>query len=845
MSDEPDNRLEAGAAGALAPGYTLAEYRIERILAVSPRDVVYLAADTAQGGAAVVKEYLPDLAARAEADPPAGGRDDNFERGLERFLVTARKLLRINHPSVVRARRIIEANNTAYLVMDHEEGETLETLFAPPERPSEARLRALALALLDGLDAMHAASLYHGAIKPGAILMRPNGSAVLLDYDASPRAAERAGQVLSNGALPGYAPIELYTRMEQRGPWSDLYSLAAVLYRAVTGRRPLDATDRLLDDRMMPAEKAAEGRYSADFLRAIDAALSVRAEERPQNLAKWREMIDPPERDLQPRVRPARTFAVRPEPRVAPSLRPTPVQALRGKLQQTSRKWQLAAASVAAIAVVATAVAVGVNAERTAPRGQPVATQIVPPDAAAPEALSKEEQEAQVQRQLAELEQERQEMAAAREREVAAAQSAADAKSQADAKTQAEARAQADAKARADEEARQRAVAEAAQAKTKVEEDSRQRAVAEVAEAKAKADAEARQVAEAAAKAKADDEARQRATAEAAQAKAKAEEDARQRTVAEAQRIEQENRARAEARAQAAEKAKAEEETRQRAVAEAAQAKAKADEAARQRAELQARADAEETARVRAEAQREQARLEQERVVREEARARLEAQSKALTEARVRDEAARADAQAQAAAKAKADEEARQRAVAQTQADERARAAQQASAAPAPSLASRVLGVIMPDRAAAPVETSAPAASSTANSAVIESAPVPALEAAPAPSSDPVLRLAPPPAQVASAARTPAPARSAAPAPSPISAAGAEIGRIGGLNSEWGYVIVNMNQPGSMRVGDRVYAQQGADRLWLTVQRVDGYRVSAAPQSDPRRYTSNLRVFKE
>ena len=98
---------------------------------------------------------------------------------------------------------------------------------------------------------------------------------------------------------------------------------------------------------------------------------------------------------------------------------------------------------------------------------------------------------------------------------------------------------------------------------------------------------------------------------------------------------------------------------------------------------------------------------------------------------------------------------------------------------------------------------------------------------------------------MASAAPARTPARAAAPAPSPVSATGAEIDRIGGLNSEWGYVIVNMSQPGSMRVGDRVYAQQGSDRLWLTVQRVDGYRVSAAPQSDPRRYTSNLRVYKE
>ena len=59
------------------------------------------------------------------------------------------------------------------------------------------------------------------------------------------------------------------------------------------------------------------------------------------------------------------------------------------------------------------------------------------------------------------------------------------------------------------------------------------------------------------------------------------------------------------------------------------------------------------------------------------------------------------------------------------------------------------------------------------------------------------------------------------------------------------HALTGESTPAEKGVGDRVYAQQGSDRLWLTVQRVDGYRVSAAPQSDPRRYTSNLRVYKE
>ena len=88
---------------------------------------------------------------------------------------------------------------------------------------------------------------------------------------------------------PGYSPYEQYAETSrQQGPWSDLYALAATLYHAITGRRPPDAPSRMLKDEYVPAREACVGAYRAGFLRAIDKALLINVEARPQSVAAWR-----------------------------------------------------------------------------------------------------------------------------------------------------------------------------------------------------------------------------------------------------------------------------------------------------------------------------------------------------------------------------------------------------------------------------------------------------------------------------------------------------------------------------------------------------------------------------
>src|SRR5664279_4667003 len=92
---------------------------------------------------------------------------------------------------------------------------------------------------------------------------------------------------------PGFAAIEQYGNEAgtTRGPWTDLYALAAVVYAAITGSDPVPAADRLASDRLRPLTVVAAGLYSPRFLAAIDAALAVQPRQRPADHTEFRALM--------------------------------------------------------------------------------------------------------------------------------------------------------------------------------------------------------------------------------------------------------------------------------------------------------------------------------------------------------------------------------------------------------------------------------------------------------------------------------------------------------------------------------------------------------------------------
>ena len=280
---------------ALAPGFRLHEYRIERVLGQGGFGITYLATDVHLNASVAIKEYLPEeIAFRTggrSVSPNASQHRDRYREGLESFLVEARTLASFRHPSLVRVARFFEAHRTAYMVLEYEAGQPFKTWWPANSERGEAGLIELLLPLLDGLAVVHAAGFLHRDIKPDNIQVRQaDGRLVLLDFGSAGQTVAVAGR----GAVvvtPGYAPLEQYG-LGHQGAWTDLYALGATLYWAVTGRKPPDAETRAANPRAyVPAAEAGAGRYGAAFLQAIDWALTVDVAQRPQTVAELRRAL--------------------------------------------------------------------------------------------------------------------------------------------------------------------------------------------------------------------------------------------------------------------------------------------------------------------------------------------------------------------------------------------------------------------------------------------------------------------------------------------------------------------------------------------------------------------------
>ena len=143
------------------------------------------------------------------------------------------------------------------------------------------------------LEVVHQADFLHRDIKPGNIVLRDlDISPVLLDFGAARQAIGAKSRSVTSIVTPGYAPIEQYSSRGRQGPWTDIYALGGVCYRALTGQVPEDATDRVRDDPLIPVAQRCAGRASGAFLSAIDLALSVDEGDRPQSVGAWRSALE-------------------------------------------------------------------------------------------------------------------------------------------------------------------------------------------------------------------------------------------------------------------------------------------------------------------------------------------------------------------------------------------------------------------------------------------------------------------------------------------------------------------------------------------------------------------------
>jgi serine/threonine protein kinase len=299
---EPSN-ARSGAASppedggdALPIGTRLAEFEIRQVLGAGGFGIVYRAWDEALQRDVALKEYMPvSLAGRAAGERVtlrSRAHEENFALGLQSFVNEARLLARFDQPALVKVLRFWEANGTAYMAMPLYKGRNLRQLRREmaPGALDDAWMRGLVEPLLGALEVMHDAAVYHRDIAPDNILWCDGVRPVLLDFGAARLVLGDRTQNVTAILKPQFAPIEQYaeTQSMRQGPWTDLYALAGTCYFMLTGRAPLPATARVMNDELEPLARIAPPGCSSRLLQILDWAMAVRPQDRPQSVAEFR-----------------------------------------------------------------------------------------------------------------------------------------------------------------------------------------------------------------------------------------------------------------------------------------------------------------------------------------------------------------------------------------------------------------------------------------------------------------------------------------------------------------------------------------------------------------------------
>ena len=221
------------------------------------------------------------------------------------FFNEAKIMTKYRVQGLLRYIDVFDMDDAAYIVLEYVEGPNLLTwLRSLPEPPAQHQLDAILVVLLDALECFHLDNKIHGDVEPCSIFMslpdyRPIFSTTYdleVHVDPAARRAPGPGDVyIPPESTDGYwAPERRFGPQGPSGAWSDIYSIAAILYRAVTGEAPPRAQTRVGRQEDSSVARRSDVRfYRPSFLRAIDWGMTLAPQGRPQNVAVWRKMLLP------------------------------------------------------------------------------------------------------------------------------------------------------------------------------------------------------------------------------------------------------------------------------------------------------------------------------------------------------------------------------------------------------------------------------------------------------------------------------------------------------------------------------------------------------------------------
>lgn len=292
---------------ALPHGSILAgRYILGRVLGQGGFGVTYVALDKPAGRKAAVKEYLPSSLARrmpgtSLVSANTGADGESFRYGLSCFLEEARLLSKFNgNANIAAVRSFFQENGTAYFVMDYVEGISFKArLRSRGGRVSWQETVRILRPVMKALEAVHRAGVVHRDVTPDNIYIAGDGGVKLLDFGAARYSLGDRSRSLDVILRPGYAPREQYLSRSRQGPFTDVYSLAACFYAAITGYLPQESLEREERDELVPISRCGV-RVPPGLESAIYKGLAVRAEDRYQSMGEFLAAVDRAEREAAP-----------------------------------------------------------------------------------------------------------------------------------------------------------------------------------------------------------------------------------------------------------------------------------------------------------------------------------------------------------------------------------------------------------------------------------------------------------------------------------------------------------------------------------------------------------------
>ena len=288
---------------ALKPGTILdGKYLVGEMLGQGGFGITYIGFDLLLEQKVAIKEYFPMSTGMVSREnrsmvvwSTAMMGKTGTQKGFDSFLKEARKMAKLGGiPGVVGVKSVFIQNETAYIVMDFIEGETLlKKLQREGPMPFDTCL-SLLTPIIQALAEVHEHGIIHRDISPDNIMVRPDGRLILLDLGAAKDLdiQGRDGNVQSSQmvAKQGFSPIEQYQRNASIGPWTDVYAMAATIYYCCTGILPPTAVDRIVDDTLTCQPLLTQAQFDV-----LAYCMSIRAENRPKNMTALLQMAVRPQ----------------------------------------------------------------------------------------------------------------------------------------------------------------------------------------------------------------------------------------------------------------------------------------------------------------------------------------------------------------------------------------------------------------------------------------------------------------------------------------------------------------------------------------------------------------------